>query len=111
MKRVGIILKRALSDRVIKALKPAADGKQYIVLDTVLPKYGVRVTGTGFRTHVLVTRFPGSKNPTPRALGPCAEITVLVRIAKTLQLRRRPTADGVPDPLDYARDHEEGDVA
>jgi hypothetical protein len=70
MKRVGIILKRALSDRVIKALKPAADGKQYIVLDTVLPKYGVRVTGTGFRTHVLVTRFPGSKNPTSRIEEP-----------------------------------------
>jgi hypothetical protein len=75
-------MKRALSDRVIKGLKPAADAKQYIVQDTVLPKFGVRVMGSGFRSHVLVTRFPGSRNPTPRSFGPCAEI-------KTKQAREK----------------------
>jgi hypothetical protein len=48
--------------------------KQYIVQDTVLPKFGVRAMGSGFRSHVLVTGFPGSRNPTPRSLGSCAEI-------------------------------------
>jgi hypothetical protein len=41
-------MKRALSNRVSKSLKPAADGKQYIVLDAVLPRLGMRVMPSGF---------------------------------------------------------------
>jgi hypothetical protein len=38
--------------------------------------FGVRVSDTGRRTFVLLTRFPGSKNPTRRALGEYGELTL-----------------------------------
>jgi len=62
-------MRRVLNDRIIKALKPAKPGQRYDVMDAVLPGLGVRVTDKGTRSFVLVARFPGSNNPTRRALG------------------------------------------
>jgi integrase len=61
--------KRNLTDRALKALKPAKSGKRYDIMDAVVPGLGVRVSDTGQRSFVLVTRFPGAKNPTRRAIG------------------------------------------
>jgi len=61
--------KRNLTDRTLKALKPATAGKHYDVMDSVVPGFGVRVSDTGRRTFILVKRFPGSLNPTRLALG------------------------------------------
>jgi integrase len=60
-----------LTDPKIENLKPAtaADGGRYEVLDTQVPGFGVRVTQRGTRTFMLKTRYPGSSNPTRRALG------------------------------------------
>src|SRR5262249_56550836 len=62
-------MRRVLNDRIIKGLKPAKLGQRYDVMDAVLPGLGVRVTDKGTRSFVLVARFPGSSNPTRRALG------------------------------------------
>ena len=56
-----------LTDRKLAALKP--EGKRYDVMDTDVPGFGVRVSETGQRTFVLIARYPGSSNPTRRALG------------------------------------------
>jgi integrase len=61
--------KRTLNDRVLKALKPAKAGKRYDIMDASLPGFGVRVTDKGTKTFTLTKRFPGSDNPTRRALG------------------------------------------
>ena len=64
--------RRTLNDRMVKALKPSADGKPYDVMDAVVPRMGVRVCGTSkspVRTFMLLTRYPGSKNPTRRSLN------------------------------------------
>ena len=61
--------KRTLNDRVLRALKPAKAGKRYDVIDAQLPGFGVRVTDKGTKTFTLTKRFPGSANPTRRALG------------------------------------------
>jgi integrase len=61
--------KHKLTDRGIKALKPAKAGTLYDVMDAVVPGFGVRVSETGRRTFILIARFPGSRNPTRRALG------------------------------------------
>jgi len=63
-----------LNDRTIKALKPAKPGKRYEVMDAIVPGLGVRVTervtgAEATKTFVLVARYPGSTNPTRRALG------------------------------------------
>ena len=68
--------KRTLTDRGIKALKPAKPGTLYDSMDTVVPGFGVRVSETGRRTFILLARFPGSKNPTRRALGEYGTLTL-----------------------------------
>jgi Arm DNA-binding domain len=70
------MVKRALNDRMLKSLKPAEPGKRYEVMDSVVPGFGVRVTSAGQKTFVLVARFPGSKNPTRRAIGSYGAITL-----------------------------------
>jgi Arm DNA-binding domain/Phage integrase central domain/Phage integrase family len=61
--------KRALNDRMIKALRPAKAGQRYDVMDAITPGLGVRVTERGTKTFVLVARYPGRTNPARRALG------------------------------------------
>ena len=67
--RGNSMAKRTLNDRILKALKPAPAGKRYELMDAIVPGFGVRVTESGQRTFILVARYPGSKNPTRRALA------------------------------------------
>jgi integrase len=68
--------KVTLNDRILKALKPARDGKPYDVRDTVVPGLRVRVMGSGQRSFVLLARYPGSQHPTRRALGEFGAISL-----------------------------------
>ena len=61
--------KKRLTDRTLKALKPAKVGKRYDVMDGDVRGFGVRVSDKGQRTFVLIARYPGRTNPTRRALG------------------------------------------
>ena len=61
--------KRALNDRTIKALKPAKAGQRDEIADAGMPGMVLRVTDKGTKTFALVARYPGSDNPTRRALG------------------------------------------
>jgi integrase len=60
---------KALTDRTLKSLKPAARGKHYDLWDAVVPGLGVRVSDTGTKTFVLMKRYGDSKNPTRGRLG------------------------------------------
>jgi integrase len=65
-------MRKRLTDRTIKALKPAADGKPFDVMDSLTPGLGVRVMGKAeqpVRTFILRARFPSSSNPTRSRLG------------------------------------------
>jgi integrase len=70
-----VLPKRPLTDRGITALKPAK-GAYHLAWDALVPGLAVRVTATGAKSFVLVTRFPGSANPTARALGKVGAITL-----------------------------------
>jgi integrase len=61
--------KQDLTDRALKTLRAAPEGKRYEIMDTQVPGLGIRVTGNGQRTFVLIARFPGHEQPTRRALG------------------------------------------
>src|SRR5262245_61906567 len=65
-----------LSDTTLKALKPAPAGKRYERRDSIVPGLLVRVTEKGKRTFMLQTRFPGSADPTRRAIGEYGAITL-----------------------------------
>jgi integrase len=68
--------KRVLTDRALKALKPAKAGQRYVKHDGIVPGLVVRVTDKGSKTFALVARFPGSTNPTRRAIGEYGAITL-----------------------------------
>jgi integrase len=75
--------KQVLTDRMLKALKPAPTGQRRDYMDAVVPGLGMRVTdkadGNGKaaqRTFIFIARFPGSPNPTRRALGAYGELTL-----------------------------------
>jgi len=70
-----VLSKRPLTDRGIAALKPA-QGAYRLTWDAIVPGFAVRVTATGQKSFVLVTRYPGSRNPTARALGKVGAITL-----------------------------------
>lgn len=56
-----------LTDRKLKSLKAAPEGKHYDEWER--DGFGVRVSDKGTKTFVLVARYPGSTNPTRRAIG------------------------------------------
>jgi integrase len=90
--------KRNLSDRTLKALKPAKSGQRYELWDALVPGFGVRVTDKGRRTFVLIARFPGSKHPTRRAIGEYGAITLERARAKArewIELIRGGTDPGI----------------
>jgi len=61
--------KVALTDRSLKALKPAPFGKRLMVWDGIQPNLAVRVTDKGRRSFVVVARLPGAPQPTWTVLG------------------------------------------
>jgi integrase len=77
-----MLAKKPLTTRAIQALKPAPPGKRRLVWDAVVPGLAVRVTDQGKRTFVLITRYPGSRHPAPRALGSVGALTLEAARAK-----------------------------
>ena len=50
-------MKTVLTDRALKALKPAAPGKRPIIWDGNVPSFGVRVTDKGVKTFIVKRRL------------------------------------------------------
>jgi integrase len=65
--------KRDFTDRFLKSVKPAPAGKRIIHWDAQVPGFGLRVSDKSrpddVGAFVLVTRLPGSSNPTARRIG------------------------------------------
>ncbi|MGA9817772.1 MAG: hypothetical protein WBQ54_12635 [Pseudolabrys sp.] len=53
--------KKNLTDRTLKALKPAKAGKHYDVFDVRFPGFGVRVADTGRLMFVLTLATPAAR--------------------------------------------------
>ncbi|QOF71421.1 tyrosine-type recombinase/integrase [Aminobacter sp. SR38] len=68
--------RETFTDKRLKALRAAETGKRYDLQDAIVPGLGVRVTDKGTVTFTLTTRFPGSTNPTRRALGEYGALTL-----------------------------------
>jgi Arm DNA-binding domain len=92
-----------LTDRKLKALRRAS--KRYDFMDSDVPGFGVRVSEVGQKTFILIARYPGSKNPTRRALGEYPSLSLEkarerardwrdLRFARELIPRLRRTARG-----------------
>jgi integrase len=71
-----MLAKKPLTDRAIRAVKPAEPGKRSLLWDALVPGLALRMTDRGKRSFVLVTRYPGSTHPAPRSLGPYGAISL-----------------------------------
>ena len=69
-------MKKVLTDRYLKSLKPAPSGKRSITWDAVVPGLGIRITDKGHTTFVVGARFPGAKHFTLRELGAYGVLTL-----------------------------------
>ncbi len=67
-------MKRTLTDKGVKALKPAP--KPYQWMDTEVRSFGVRVLPSGVKSFILYRRFPGSKKPVRRSVGTYGELSL-----------------------------------
>ena len=67
-------MKTALTDRAIKAMRASA--KAYDVHDAIAPGLSLNVLPSGLKRFVLLTRFPGARHPTRRALGAYGVLTL-----------------------------------
>lgn len=68
--------KVVLTDRFLKALKPAPAGKRFIVWDAIQPHLGVRVTDHGRRSFIVVMRRAGERRPTRHFLGSYPAVSI-----------------------------------
>jgi integrase len=68
---------KRLTDRSLKALKPAKPGSRIDVMDADVSGFGVRVSDKGKRTFILVCRYGGrGSHPTRRSLGEYPSISL-----------------------------------
>jgi integrase len=70
------VARKNLTDRLIRSLKPNENGSRYEVMDSLVSGLGVRVSGKGKLTFVLVARFPPNPNPTRREIGRYGLVTL-----------------------------------
>src|SRR5262249_47010572 len=75
-RKLMMLAKKPLTDRAIRAVKPAEPGKRSLLWDALVPGLALRVTDRGKRSFVLVTRYPGSTHPAPRSLGAYGAISL-----------------------------------
>lgn len=78
-----VTAKKVLTDRALKALKPAPEGKRYIVWDAQQPHLAVRVTDRADAARkaasisfIVVRRSPGHRNPITHVLGRYPAVTL-----------------------------------
>ena len=62
-------MKHLLTDRLMRALKPAPEGKRLVIWDAALPSFGVRVTDTGKASFFIMRRANGDPKPVRVVLG------------------------------------------
>lgn len=72
----AVARKVALTDKSLKALKPAPIGKRTVIWDAMMPGLVVRVTDKGRRSFAVVHRLPGAYSPTWTTLGEYPVLTL-----------------------------------
>ena len=69
-------MRLSLTDRTIRALRPAAQGKRADYWDTLVPGMGVRVTDKGRRSFIVMKRVAGKANPVRLLIGGYPQISL-----------------------------------
>jgi integrase len=72
--RGNLMAKHRLTDRKLKSLRRR--GSRYDIMDSEVRGFGLRVSEAGQKTFILIARYPGSPNPTRRAIGEYPSLTL-----------------------------------
>ena len=88
--------KVVLTDRAFKALKPADEGRRYIIWDAMTPHLGVRVTDKGAKSFIVVKRRPGARDPDTIVLGKYPAVQLKDRARRHLPYSARWRRAGRP---------------
>ena len=100
------LAKKPLTDRAIAHAKPALPGQRRLLWDAAVSGLALRVTDTGAKSLVLVTRYPGSHNPAARSLGTVGKITLAQARDKAREWFKMIEAGVDPGIRDLARRQE-----
>ena len=96
---------RKFTDRFLKSIKGARNGKPYDVRDSEVRGLRLRVMGSGERTFVLLARYSRDANPTRRALGSYPAMSLAQAREKAVQWKNQLKA-GVDPSAEEARKRE-----
>jgi integrase len=96
---------RKFTDRFLKSIKGARNGKPYDVRDSEVRGLRLRVMGSGERTFVLLARYSRDANPTRRALGSYPTMSLAQAREKAVQWKSQLKA-GVDPSAEEARKRE-----
>ncbi len=99
--------KKVLTDRALQALKPAEEGRRYIVWDAMTPHLGVRVTDRGVKSFIVVKRRPGARFPDTVVLDKYPAMKLKDARAKALGVLGTLAAGRTPAELEAERAREE----
>jgi hypothetical protein len=98
--------RETLTDLLIRNLKPAPDGKRYVVHDTLLPEFGVLVTDKGSVSYTVYKRWPGEKSPKRLKIGDAKKMK-LTDARKLARTRLELAAEGVDYRAELRKAEEE----
>ena len=98
-----------LTDRALKALKPAPEGKRVVTWDAVQPHLGIRVTDKGAKSFIVVKRMAGARAPVVNVLGTYPALP-LIDARKRARAVLGQIAEGV-DPKKEAKAKREAEAA
>src|SRR4029077_15917346 len=65
-----------LTERALRALKPAPAGKRITLWDAGLSGFGLRITDRGAMSFHVMRRLPGKPHPVPVVLGKYPSVSV-----------------------------------
>jgi integrase len=104
---VAAATKKILTDRALQALKPADEGRRYIVWDAMTPHLGVRVTDKGVKSFIVVKRRPGARDPDTIVLDKYPATKLKDARVKALAVLGTLAAGRTPAELEAERTREE----
>ncbi len=99
--------KKVLTDLALQALKPADEGRRYIVWDAMTPHLGVRVTDKGIKSFIVVKRRPSARDPDTVVLDKYPAMKLKDARVKALVVLGTLAAGKTPAELEAERSREE----
>jgi integrase len=98
-------MKKVLTDRYLRSLKPAPAGKRYTIWDATVQCFAVRVTEKGHISFLVMRRRAGQTTPTRIVLGSFPAVTLMEARAKAAGALKCLVEGNHPRELERAQRH------